>query len=262
MLPMIHHQFDGSGPPLLLLNGIAMTAASWQPVAEPLQRHFAVIRCDFRGQLMSPGSPPRDLAEHVDDVIEVLDALDRDAVHVLATSFGSAIGVLLAVRHPTRVRSLLSVASADGFTESMAGEVARWREATVRSLEGPDRAFLSDVLEPVVYSPAYVEAHRAELAQRRRQIAALPDVWFEGLAGLLDSAESFSLGPELGGVRCPTLVVAAELDGFIPIERCRTLAQAIPGAELRVIPGAGHAVVVEQPDTVVALALEFFLRNE
>jgi pimeloyl-ACP methyl ester carboxylesterase len=257
---MIYAKVDGSGPPLLLLNGIAMTAASWQPVAAPLTEHFTVIRCDLRGQLMSPGSPPADVADHMNDVLEVLDDLGRDSVHVLATSFGGAVGALLAARHPERVRSLLSIASADGFTDVMATEVARWREATVRSLQGPDRGVLSDALEPVVYSPAYVEAHRKERVLRRRQIAALPTQWFEGLVGLLDSAESFSLRSELGSIRCPTLVVAAELDGFIPLERCRALAEAIPGAEFKVIEGAGHAVVVEQPETIVALALEFFQR--
>ena len=255
---MIHHQTDGKGPPILLLNGIAMTAPSWQPVAAPLTDHFTVIRCDLRGQLLSPGSPPVDVGEHVVDVVEILDHLGVESVHVLATSFGGAVGALVAARHPDRVRSLLSIASADGFTDVMADEVARWREATVRSLEGPDRGVLSDVLEPVVYSPAYVEAHREERVHRRRQIAALPTQWFEGLVGLLDSAESFSLRSELGAVRCPTLVVAAELDGFIPLERCRGLAGAIPGAEFRIIKGAGHAVVVEQPEAVVALALEFF----
>ena len=76
--------------------------------------------------------------------------------------------------------------------------------------------------------------------------------------GLLDSAESLSLADELGAIRCPVLVVAAELDGFIPLDRCRALADAIPGAEFRVIAGAGHAVVVEDPAAVVALAYEFF----
>ncbi len=114
---------------------------------------------------------------------------------------------------------------------------------------------LSDVLEPVVYSPAYVEAHREERVLRRKQIAALPTTWFEGLIGLLDSAESFSLRAELAAIRCPTLVVAAELDGFIPLERCRGLAEAIPGADFKIIKGAGHAVVVEQPETVVNLAV-------
>jgi len=258
---MIHHTTDGQGPPLLLLNGIAMSAASWQPVAEPLAEHFTVIRGDFRGQLMSPGTAPADVAGHVVDVVEVLDHLGLDSVHVLATSFGGAVGALLAAGHPDRVRSLLSVASADGFTDVMATEVARWREATVRSLEGPDRGVLSDIFEPVVYSPEYVEAHREERVLRRTQIAALPTAWFEGLVGLLDSAESFSVRAELGAIRCPTLVVAAELDGFIPLEYCRGLAEAIPGAEFKIIKGAGHAVVVEQPETIVNLALEFFPRS-
>ena len=258
---MIHHQLDGEGPPLLLLNGIAMSAPSWQPVAAPLAADFTVIRCDLRGQLLSPKSPPADVAEHVVDVVEVLDHLGLESIHVLATSFGGAVGALLAARHPDRVRSLLSIASADGFTDVMATEVARWREATVRSLEGPDRGVLSDILEPVVYSPAYVEAHREERVLRRKQIASLPTAWFEGLVGLLDSAESFSLRSELGAIRCPTLVVAAELDGFIPLERCRGLAEAIPNADFKIIKGAGHAVVVEQPETIVSLALEFFQRS-
>lgn len=258
----IYHTVDGAGPPVLLLNGIAMTGASWRPVAASLSEHFTVIYCDLRGQLMSPGSPPADVGGHVGDVIELLDQLGVDSVHVLATSFGGAVGALLAARHPDRVRSLVSIASADGFTDVMADEVARWREATVRSLEGPDRGVLSDILEPVVYSPAYVEAHREQRVLRRKQIAALPTEWFEGLVGLLDSAESFSLRSELGAVRCPTLVVAAELDGFIPLDRCRGLAEAIPGAEFQVIEGAGHAVVVEQPDAVVDLALDFFATAE
>ncbi len=125
---MIYHTVDGAGPPLLLLNGIAMSAPSWQPVAAPLAENFTVIRCDLRGQLLSPGSPPADVAEHVADVVEVLDHLGLDSVHVLATSFGGAVGALLAARHPERVRSLLSIASADGFTDVMATEVARWRD--------------------------------------------------------------------------------------------------------------------------------------
>jgi pimeloyl-ACP methyl ester carboxylesterase len=255
---MIFHTTEGAGPPVLLLNGIAMTAASWGPVAAPLAERFTVLRCDLRGQLMSPGSPPADVGEHVGDVVELFDRLGCDTVDVLATSFGGAVAALLAARHPNRVRSLMSVASADGFTDVMATEVARWRDATVRSLAGPDRGVLSDVLEPVVYSPAYVEAHREERVLRRKQIEALPAVWFEGLIGLLDSAESFSLRSELAAIRCPTLVVAAELDGFIPLDRCRGLAEAIPGAEFRIINGAGHAVVVEHPEAVVNIALEFF----
>jgi pimeloyl-ACP methyl ester carboxylesterase len=253
----LYHQSEGTGEPLLLLNGIAMSAISWDVVARPLAKNHRVIRCDFRGQLMTPVSPPEDLAEHADDVASLLDHLGIEALHVIGTSFGGVVGTLMAARHPDRVLSLTTIASADGFDEVMADEVARWRGACVASLESADRGHLSDILEPVVYSPAWVEAHKAERAQRRAQISALPDQWFEGLIGLLDTAHSLRLREELDRVRCPTLVIAAELDGFVPLDRARGFAEGIDGASFEIIEGAGHAVVVEQPQRVVDLCLAF-----
>jgi pimeloyl-ACP methyl ester carboxylesterase len=254
---VLFHRIRGEGEPVLLLNGIAMSAASWEIVAAPLIKRFRVMQCDFRGQLMMPVTPPAEVAVHADDVAATLDYLELPSVHVIGTSFGGVVGTLVAARHPDRVRSLVTIASADGFDEQMADEVARWRLACRRSLDGGDRGHLSDVLEPVVYSPAYVEGHLEERAARRTQIAALPDVWFEGLIGLLDSAHSLRLRDELSRVRCPTMVVAAELDGFVPLDRARGLAQAIDGARFEIIEDAGHAVVVEKPDRVAELCLEF-----
>jgi pimeloyl-ACP methyl ester carboxylesterase len=253
----LFHQIDGDGEPVILLNGIAMSAVSWDVVARPLAKEYRVIRCDFRGQLMTPMAPPDNIAEHADDVAALLDHLDVESLHVVGTSFGGVIGTVLASRYPERVRSLTTIASADGFDESMADEVARWREACVASLGGNDRGHLSDVLEPVAYSAEWVGSHQAERKQRRAQIAALPEQWFEGLIALLDSAHSLRLREELEGVRCPTQVIAAELDGFVPLNRARGLANAIDGASFEIIEGAGHAVVVEQPKRVVELCLEF-----
>jgi pimeloyl-ACP methyl ester carboxylesterase len=251
------HRVDGQGEPLVLLNGIAMSAASWEEIARPLAERFRVVRCDFRGQLLSPGEPPRDVLEHACDVVDLLDELAIDRAHLVATSFGGAVALLVAARWPGRVRSLVSIASADAFDDVMAEEVARWRQACFDSLAGGDRGLISDVLEPVVYSPDYLAAHGEERALRRRQIAALPDVWFKGLVGLLDSTPSVALSGELAAVACPTLIVAAELDGFIPLARTRALADGIPGARFVLIEGAGHAVVVERPQRLAALCLEF-----
>jgi len=250
-------QSEGVGEPVLLLNGIAMTAVSWQAVARPLAKRVRVVRCDFRGQLMTPGPPPQDIVEHADDVADLLDHLELDSIHIVGTSFGGVVGMLFAARYPARARSLITIASADGFDETMADEVARWRQGCVDSLEGGDRGWLSDVLEPVVYSPEWVAAHTAERAQRRAQISALPDAWFEGLIGLLDSAHSLRLRNELAAIACPTLVVAAELDGFVPIDRARGLATAIGGARFEIIEGAGHAVVVEKPQRIAEICMDF-----
>ena len=251
------HRVDGHGEPLVLLNGIAMSVASWEEMARPLAERFRVVRFDFRGQLLSPGEPPHDVLEHASEVVDLLDRLAVDRAHLVATSFGGAVALLVAARWPQRVRSLISIASADAFDDVMAEEVARWRRACLDALASGDRGLISDALEPVVYSAGYLAAHEQERALRRRQIAALPEAWFEGLAGLLDSTPSVALAGELAAVRCPTLVVAAELDGFIPLARTRALAEGIRGARFILIEGAGHAVVVEQPQRRAALCLEF-----
>ncbi len=251
------HRVDGHGEPLLLLNGIAMSVASWDEMARPLAERFRVVRFDFRGQLLSPGAPPRDVLEHASEVVDLLDRLAIDRAHLVATSFGGAVALLVAARWPQRVRSLISIASADAFDDVMAEEVARWRQACLDSVASGDRGLISDVLEPAVYSPGYLAAHHEEQSLRRRQIAALPDAWFQGLAGLLDSTPSVALSGELAAVACPALVVAAELDGFIPLARTRALAEGIRGARFVLVEGAGHAVVVEQPRRLAGLCLEF-----
>lgn len=259
---MIFFREDGAGSPLLLLNGIAMTAPSWEAITAPLAERFKVVRCDFRGQLLSPGPAPSSVSDHVDDLVELLDHLEIESAHIVGTSFGGVIGTMLAARHPTRARSLISIAAADGFDEQMAGEVARWREACQQSLRGPDRGRLSDVLEPVVYSEAFRSANRELLDERRHQVAQLPDAWFEGLMGLLSSAHSLRLRDELGSIICPTLVLAAECDRFVPPGRARGLAEAISGSVFEVINCAGHAVVVEQPELVATRCLEFLEGSE
>jgi pimeloyl-ACP methyl ester carboxylesterase len=259
---LLYHRVEGSGEPLLLLNGIAMSINSWQPIAERLAEKYRVIRCDLRGQLMSPGPAPSDATEHAVDVAALLDHLDTGPVHVMGTSFGGVVAIPVAARRPELVRSLISVASVDAFNDLMAVEVARWQEGCEQSLRGPDRGLISDVLEETVYSPAYLEAHREERRERRRQIGALPDSWFEGLIGLLESAPTVSVCGLLRELRCPALVVAAELDRFIPLDRTRDLALGIAGARFMVMEGAGHAVVVEQPNQLAAICLQFLSEIE
>jgi len=254
---ILYHRIDGVGEPLLLLNGVAMSVSSWEPIARPLAERFRVVRCDFRGQLMMPVMPPAELARHAEDVVVLLDHLEIETAHLVGTSFGGVVATLVAGHHPDRVRSLITVASAPGFFDEMADEVGLWKAACRRSLDGGDRGHLADVLEPVGYSSAYIESHREELDTRRTQIAALPDVWFEGLIGLLDSAHSLRLRDELATIRCPTMVVAAGLDAFVPLDKARGLAESIGGARFEIIEGAGHVVVIEQPQRVADLCLDY-----
>ena len=92
---------------------------------------------------------------------------------ILRREPAGVVGAITAARYPDRVRSLITIASADGFHSQRAVEIDRWKGACRSALEGGDRGLLSDVVESVAFSPAWVEAHRAERAQRRAQITAL-----------------------------------------------------------------------------------------
>ncbi|MDX1631465.1 MAG: alpha/beta fold hydrolase, partial [Thermoanaerobaculia bacterium] len=185
--PILTHRVDGPphGDPLMLLNGGFMTMASWEPCAAPLAEVLRVLRCDFRGQLLTPGPAHQELGPNADDVVALLDHLGLDSVHLLGTSFGGEIGLLLAARYPERVRSLIVVAVSDYTTEAMTRGARKLRRIVEEILADGDRGRFHDVLVEEVYSREHVEENRATLAERREQIASLPESWFHALDDLL-----------------------------------------------------------------------------
>lgn len=254
---VLAHRVDGVGEPVLLLNGGMMSIASWDPVALPLAERYRVVRCDFRGQLCSPGATYPGLDEHVADLAALLDALEIERVHVIGTSFGGEVGLLLAATHPARVVSLVAATVTDVATPALrdgGGVLARLcREAA----EGGSKPAVAAMLTPLFYSPAYVAAHLAELSSRAAQVALLPDWWFARAADLLDSIADLDLRPVLGRIACPALIVAAAEDRVMPVERSQALAAAVPYARLEVVEGSGHVLVAERTDEFVAICLNF-----
>lgn len=263
MKGLLTHRVDGpsDAPTVLLLNGGFMTAASWEPIASRLAERYRVLRCDFRGQLRTPGPAHRELAPNVEDLAALLDHLrpDHDGrVHVLGTSFGGFAGLLLAARHPERVASLVAVTVGDHATAAMTASSRELRRVIAGVLAGGDRGRFHDVLVRDVYSAAYAALNRDLLAARRRQIAAIPLPWFADAERIVSAVEALDLRAELGRVRCPALVMVAAGDRAIPPERGRAVAAAIAGAECAEHPTSGHVLVHEQPEWLVEHALGFW----
>lgn len=265
---VLAHRVDGEGPPLLLLNGGMMSMAAWEPVARRLARRRRVIRCDFRGQLLSPGEPRASMEDHADDVAALLDALGETHVDVVAASFGAYVGLLLAARHPERVRSLVAATVTDIADEGLGEPGARLAEAVRAAARGGahtaarggDRTAVYDAIVHLAYTPEWQAAHAEEIAARRAQVGLLPDAWFMGLEGLLGALTKVDLRPVLPKIACPVLVVAAGRDAAMPLERTEAVADAIPGASLVVVPGSGHALIVEREDEFVLLTERFLER--
>ena len=91
-------------------------------------------------------------------------------------------------------------------------------------------------------------------------LVRLPESWYRGLFGILRAVERFDLSDRLGDVRCPTLVVIAGDDRIMPRERSEAVAEGIDGAETVIHPTSGHALVVEDPGWLAAIATGFLDR--
>jgi pimeloyl-ACP methyl ester carboxylesterase len=251
------YRIDGQGEALLLLNGGMMTIASWDAIAAPLAERYRVVRCDFLGQLRSPGTPYSDLAGHVVDLVALLDELGIERVHAVGTSFGAEVGLLLAALHPERVVSLVAAAATDVATPALRDGRGALQQECRNASAGHNRDRLLEEMQGLFYSPAYVAAHRQELAERAVQIAKLPDWWFAGAAEILASLENLDLRHHLASITCPVLVLAAAGDRVMLLEHARALASAIPTARLEVVEGSGHVLVVEQPERFARSCLDF-----
>lgn len=255
----LSHTAEGRGEPVLLLNGGLMTMSSWNAIAAILAERFLVIRCDFRGQLRSPGTQPGDLRGHAEDLIAILDHLSVERVHLLGTSFGAMAGLAFAAAHPERVASLVAAAVLATPTPGFLVHLAAQRRACARVLAGGDPRALWDETMPVFYSGTWLDAHRAEFQERRERFASLPRAFFEGLAGLLATMDRFDLRPLLAGIRCPGLVVLAGQDQLMERQANLAVAAALGDGRAVAFEGSGHALVVEEAERFALLCRDFIL---
>jgi pimeloyl-ACP methyl ester carboxylesterase len=249
----------------VLLNGGLMTIASWDRFAgfqdRALADQFRLIRCDFRGQLLSPGEPEPTLDAHVDDLLALLDALEIPSAHLAGVSFGALVALRLAAREPDRATSLTAITATDQIPVETWRDTVEMRELALAAAAGGDGGKVLDFLLPRTYTPEYLESQTANFAFYRQWIAGLPPVWFRGLARILSALEGLDLGPDLGAIRCPTLIVGAEGDHTFPPEHSLALAAGIHGARLEILRGGSHGLIVEQADRVLDLLLDFLTRD-
>lgn len=258
----VSHLVTGDGPPLLLLNGGLMSMAAWDAILPAFTASYRVIRCDFRGQLLSPGEPPPDFAGHAADLVALLDSLALPSAHVVGVSFGALVGIVLAATAPARVRSLVALNATDHMTAEMDAGSQAIAAACREALQGGDPGRVMDLVNPVTWSPAFLEAQAAALAARRRAVGLLPPAWFSGLERLGQSLVGLDVRPLLPAITAPTLVMGGDEDRTFPVEHARALAGHIPGARLVTIAGGSHAMILESAATVIPHILEFVAAAE
>lgn len=254
---------DPGLPTVLLIAGSAAQGVSWPDglVGRLVERGAAVIRFDHRDTGRSSAvdfdAHPYTIGDMARDCLAVLDGYELGSAHVAGASLGGMLAQWLGVHAPDRARSLTVMSSSPmghdprpAWTRAQAGE-----PADPDDLPPPTPAFLAHLaagLPPGVESdvalfrvfngpvrPFDEPAARAmlELAlSRATDPAAAANhrraVW----------REDHSLLAPLSSITAPTTVIHGDQDPLYPVAHGEALAAAIPGAELRVVPGMGHVM--------------------
>ncbi len=251
---------SGAGRPLLLLHGFTGSAATWTPLIDSLPPHFRTIAPDLigHGRSDSPTAAHRyHMARCVADLLAMLDALEVERVDLLGYSMGGRVALHLAAVAPERAGALVLESSSPGIADA-AERAARFAadEALAESIEREGLAAFVERWErlPLFASQASLpEDTRARLhAQRLRND---PLGLANSLRGMGTGCQE-SLWDRLSSLDVPTLLIAGELD----VKYCALASQmatALPNARAVIVPGVGHSVHLEQPQSFAENVLEF-----
>ncbi|MBI2537291.1 MAG: alpha/beta fold hydrolase [Gemmatimonadetes bacterium] len=242
---------QGDGQPVLFVHGFPLDRTMWRQVMATLTG-WRRIAPDLRGLGVSDVPESYFMAEYADDLAALLDALHIQRAVVCGLSMGGYVAFELVRRHPDRVRALI-LANTRADPDDEAGKRRRGDMIALVEREGP--AALADVLLPQLLAPANLAAMPHVAQHLRAMIAGSP---VKGVVGALRAMrDRADATPLLGEIRVPALVIAGPEDRLIPPAASRKLADAIAGAQLTLIPDAGHLCPLEQPVATSRVIAEF-----
>jgi 3-oxoadipate enol-lactonase len=249
-------EVKGEGPAILFIHGYPHDRSIWaHPMA--VLEGYRRIAPDLRG--MGESDAP-DLGYSIEtyagDLAALLDTLGVEEVVLCGLSMGGYVAFEFLRRWRRRVRGLVLM---DTRAEADTAEAKRGRDAAAATARESGAAAVATALLPRMLAPTTLSGSPGVVDRVRAMMASTPVAGIVGALGAMrDRVDSAELLPTLAGL--PTLVIVGEDDALTPPAQVRAMADAIPGATLAAIPGAGHLPPVERP-VETTRALGDFLRS-
>jgi pimeloyl-ACP methyl ester carboxylesterase len=236
-----HEPMPATLPPAVFIHGAGGTHQHWLHQVRELPQS-STYALDLPGHGRSEGEGCDTIAAYADWLVAFLDAAGLEQAVLVGHSMGGAIALDVALRYPARLAGLGLVATGARLRVAPAilDGIRQRPEAAVR----------------LICDTAFGPEASPEMARLgRRQMGAIsPDV----LYGDFVACDTFDLLGRLAGIAVPTLVLCGTQDYLTPLKYSTYLRDQIPGATLHLVEGAGHMVMVEQPQRV-SRALSGFL---
>jgi pimeloyl-ACP methyl ester carboxylesterase len=264
----IAYELRGAGDPLVLVAGTGYPGATWAPeLVDALAARHAILTFDHRGTGDTPSAAaPYSTRGFARDALDLLDALDLPAAHVVGHSMGGRVAQWMALDRPDRVRSLILAATGPGQFRADRPVTRGIPVHTARDLvELGYEGYMRDHIARTFFTPEFVAAspatvewlvrafwdHRPSLEDYLRHIVA---------------RQEHQTADRLAEIAPPTLVLVGDRDthvGGTGVHRDQSgyLAEHIPGSTLQVLPGVTHGYFWQTPGASVDALLGWTARH-
>lgn len=256
----IHYEVTGKSgaTPVLMIQGLGASKNAWNLQRIAMATRFRIISFDNRGAGRSDKpAEPFTLEQMADDAIAVLDAAGIDTAHVVGASMGGVISQIVAVKFPHRVRSLTLVCTACRNHPWRQELLQTWaKTAADKGMIEVGKVAAQWVMSPRSFRrlvPAFTWMGPLAALRPRHSFVSQIDAILNTREDLVD---------QLSTITAPTMVIVGNQDILTPRGDSEEIAERIPNAELVVIAGAAHGLMMEHSSTFNRILIEFLQRTE
>jgi len=261
----LYVRVGGKGPAVVLLHGFGDSGDMWAPLAAELVEHHTVIVPDLRGMGLSahPDSGYTKKNQAV-DIAGVMDALHVQKADLVTHDIGNMVGYALAAQYPARITRwvvidapLPGIGDWDNIIRSPVLWHFNFRGPDVeRLVQGRERIYLDRFWNELSANPKAIdEETRAHYAGLYARPHAMHDAFEQFAAFSQDAIDNKALLSKGGKLRMPVLALGAEKSfGAAMADDLRFVASDVTSG---IVPGSGHWIMEENPQTTVKLVAEF-----
>jgi pimeloyl-ACP methyl ester carboxylesterase len=251
----------GTGRPVLLIHGYPLDRTMWADQITHLAANYRVIAPDLRGfgaSSMFDGDPATGIAmsQYADDLLHLLDELQvSEPVVLCGFSMGGYISFPFVEQHRAKVAALVLC---DTRAAADTADARAKRLETAQQVHDHGSGWIAEQMIPKLFAEA-TRRDRPELVDRTADVIRRtdPDAIAAALRGMAHRSDST---PLLAQLDLPTLVIVGEDDAISTRDEMTGIAKAVRGAELVVVPDAGHMAPVENAATVTKTLQKFLAR--
>ncbi len=255
----IWYKKTGTGAPLLQIHGSAFGHRNFEKLTPLSAQHFECIDFDMPGYGESKGAAgKREMADLADEVFEFIKAIGYEKINIHGTSFGAMIGLTLAARHPEVIDRLIFSCFLCRYDQAAREMRGTWKRAARES----GMEAVADLTSVAGFARSYYERPeaQAQLAAMREAFShTLPEAFIAGT----EAIERSDLTPLVSKIKARTLLIAGKEDNMTPFSPGASgvgfaqIEKIIPDSKMVIIPECGHYLVIEQPEAVTDMIVEF-----